>query len=112
MIGRLSKYFGTVGSDDKVSIEEKVTDADFLAAKALSKVEKLAAVAKGEVDAYRLALGARETRAVEKATEALSTLVAKAQEELGYGWTWLDDVKYSDWQREYLVPLAEQCLTT
>lgn len=100
MVGRLQKYFARVAEDEKLSVEEKVNDADFLAKKASAKVNKMREEILGEVEAYKVTLEGKEAEAVTKASEALSDLVAKAQEELGFGWTWLDDVRHSDWARK------------
>lgn len=103
MVGRLGKYFDRVASDDKLLPEDKVKDAEFLAAKATAKVRKMAADALAEVADYRQSFETKEASAVELATEAMTALVGKAQEELSFGWTWLDDVRHADWQRESLL---------
>lgn len=79
MVGRLGKYFSKVASDEKLSAQEKVDDAEFLATKATAKVGKMARDAFAEVADYRHSLKIREKAAVESASEALSALVTKAQ---------------------------------
>ncbi|KAL8279814.1 hypothetical protein RQP46_007664 [Phenoliferia psychrophenolica] len=107
MVGRLGKYFDRVAADDKLSTDEKVQDAEFLATKATAKVRKMAADALSEVADYRQSLANKEQAAVELSSEAMSALVSKAQEELSFGWTWLDDVRHSDWQRYHQLAKAE-----
>lgn len=33
----------------------------------------------------------------------LADIFLRSQEELGFGWTWLDGVRHSDWQRTFLL---------
>ncbi|KAM0747963.1 hypothetical protein T439DRAFT_87482 [Meredithblackwellia eburnea MCA 4105] len=107
VIGKLGKYFDKVSDDEKLSVEEKVEESDFLATKAIAKVQKLATDAKAEVAKYEETLEDKEKEAVTLAASALSTLVSKAQEELSFGWTWLDDVRHADWQRFHQLAKVE-----
>ncbi|KAK4700753.1 hypothetical protein P7C70_g5491, partial [Phenoliferia sp. Uapishka_3] len=107
MVGKLGKYFDKVERDEKLSTEEKVKDAEFLSVKASAKVKKMATDALAEVADYRHSLESREKAAVELASDALSALVSKAQEELSFGWTWLDDVRHADWQRYHQLAKAD-----
>ena len=79
MIGKIGKYFDRVAADEKLSTEEKVKDAEFLAAKATAKVRKMAGDALAEVADYRQSLANEETAAVGLASQAMSTLVSRAQ---------------------------------
>ncbi|GAA5950498.1 hypothetical protein JCM10213_003596 [Rhodosporidiobolus nylandii] len=110
MVGRLGKYFDRAAEDERLTVDEKVKDADFLCSKATLKVRKMADKVKVEVDEYRKELEGKETAAVEKAQQAVGELVAKAQSELGVGWTWLEDVTAKDWQRYHSLRKAEQNL--
>jgi hypothetical protein len=42
----------------------------------------------------------RELTSTEKAFKTVESFVGKAQQELGNGYAYLDDVTHSDWQRE------------
>ncbi|KAI5478945.1 putative transcription factor hoxa13 [Pseudohyphozyma bogoriensis] len=108
MVGKLSKYFTKVSGDEKLSTEEKVEESEFIARKAVAKVHKMVEDGLEEANAYRAALSSKEWTAVQKATDALTTLVGKAQEELGFGWTWLDDVTHKDWTRYHKLASAEK----
>lgn len=99
MVGRLGKYFARVAGDDKHSVDDKVRDADDLAAKAVVRVAKAAGAIELEVDEYRRELEEREEAAVWQAKKSVSDLVSKATDELGRGWTWLDGTGAKDWQR-------------
>ena len=105
--GRLSRYFAKVLEDDKTPIESKVADSDFLAKKALIKVKHLADQILAEAADYRKTLDDKEQHAVVQASSALIALVGKAQEEIGYGWTWFDGTTYKDWQRYHGLAKAQ-----
>ncbi|GAA5904800.1 hypothetical protein JCM8208_001358 [Rhodotorula glutinis] len=110
MVGRLGKYFARVASDDKHSVDDKVRDADDLAAKAVVRVAKAAGAIELEVDEYRRELEEREDAAVWQAKKSVSDLVSKATDELGRGWTWLDGTSAKDWQRYHGLRRAEENL--
>ncbi|GAA5907536.1 uncharacterized protein JCM6883_001237 [Sporobolomyces salmoneus] len=112
MVGKLGKYFNKVSGDDSASIEKKVDDSETLSSKALRRVEKMKQKVDAEIEQYRLDLVSKEEAAVEEAKKSITTLVAKAQEELGFGWTWLDDVTHKDWQRYHGLRKAEENLHT
>ncbi|KAM0786624.1 hypothetical protein ACM66B_002076 [Microbotryomycetes sp. NB124-2] len=99
MVSRFDKYFERAKSETTHSPEDKVAEAEVLGKQAVSKIRKLADNVIVEAQAYRDQLDKRETKATAQASEALDVLLAKAQEELAYGWTWLDDVTHKDWQR-------------
>lgn len=99
MIGRMGKFFARVAADSKLTVEEKVEDAEFLSTKAKEKVEKMAEKIRKEVEEYRTVQVEKEDRAVEEAKKAVTDLVNKAQSELGVGWTWLENVTAKDWAR-------------
>ncbi|GAA6021655.1 hypothetical protein JCM10207_008101 [Rhodosporidiobolus poonsookiae] len=110
MVGRLGRYFDRVAEDAKMSTEEKVEEADVIGKRAAERLENKAKAVKGEVEEYRAELEAKEKAAVEQAQQAVSALVAKAQSELGVGWTWLEDVTAKDWQRYHALRKADQNL--
>ncbi|KAK4048843.1 hypothetical protein OIO90_005651 [Microbotryomycetes sp. JL221] len=99
MIVRLDKYFERAQLETSHTPEQRVQESEFLGNKAVTKVKQMANNVVEEVATYRQRLDNSEHKAVERASEALDVLLAKAQEELGYGWTWLDDVSHKDWQR-------------
>lgn len=102
MVGRLGKYFARVqASLREEEVEAKVHEADALAAKATSRVRKAADAIKAEVLAYRVSLEKKEEQAVAEAEAAVTSLVDKAQSELGQGYTWLEGVTAKDWQRAF-----------
>ncbi|GAA6028542.1 hypothetical protein JCM8097_007272 [Rhodosporidiobolus ruineniae] len=113
MVGKLGKYFAKVQAEaeGKTPVEDKVKDADVLCDKATARVRKMAEAIKAEVEEYSGELEAKETTAVKKAQEAVSALVAKAQSELGVGYTWLDDVSPKDWQRYHALRKADENLS-
>ncbi|GAA5920497.1 hypothetical protein JCM1841_003517 [Sporobolomyces salmonicolor] len=110
MVGKLGKYFAKVAGDEKVEVEEKVKESEFLSEKARLKVKKMSEDVKHELEAYKLDLEAKEDKAVKQAQESVSALVSKAQEELGFGWTWFDGVTHKDWQRFHGLRKAEENL--
>ncbi|GAA5913983.1 hypothetical protein JCM5296_006720 [Sporobolomyces johnsonii] len=110
MVGKLGKYFAKVAGDEKVEVEEKVKESEFLSEKARLKVRKMSEDVKHELEAYKLDLAAKEDKAVKQAQESVSALVSKAQEELGFGWTWFDGVTHKDWQRFHGLRKAEENL--
>ncbi|GAA5985721.1 hypothetical protein JCM5350_007469 [Sporobolomyces pararoseus] len=112
MVGKLGRYFNKVSGDEKADVEEKVKEADKLSQKAQLRVEKTKRKAEEEIEQYKLNLKLKEEDAVEEAKKSVSTLVEKAQEELGFGWTWLDDVTHKDWQRYHGLRKAEENLHT
>ncbi|KAK4049527.1 hypothetical protein OIV83_004024 [Microbotryomycetes sp. JL201] len=99
MVARFEKYFERAKAETTHSPDKKIAEAELLGKQAIHKIRKLADNVILEVRAYRDQLDKRELRAASGASEALDALLAKAQEELGYGWTWLDDVSHKDWQR-------------
>lgn len=134
MVGKLGRYFNKVSGDDKTTLEKKVRDSDKLSEKARLRVEKMKSKVEAELEQYRLDMKLKEEAAVEEATKSVTALVAKAQvrlsssrryhayrlysanfdcgkqEELGFGWTWLDDVTHKDWQRYHGLRKAEENL--
>ncbi|GAA5960833.1 hypothetical protein JCM3765_000832 [Sporobolomyces pararoseus] len=112
MVGKLGRYFNKVSGNEKMSVEEKVKESDKLSQKAQIRVEKMKSKVEEEIEQYRLNLKLKEEGAVEEAKKSISSLVEKAQEELGFGWTWLDDVTHKDWQRYHGLRKAEENLHT
>lgn len=120
MLGRLSKYFQRAANDPAKTTEDKDQESSFLSGKAVEKVRgKLLKESLEKVDAFKEELREREIVAVQESIDRVRSLVGKAQvgprilfcrveidpsfaqEELGFGWTWLDDVRHSDWQRQW-----------
>lgn len=102
MLGKLGKYFSRLSSFDEKSeeeIKEKIEESEFISLKAISKVRKLGGDLLDEVEGYRVELERKELDAVRSAGEEVEKLVGKAQAELSFGWTWLDDVRVKDWDR-------------
>ncbi|GAA6019139.1 hypothetical protein JCM11491_002861 [Sporobolomyces phaffii] len=112
MVGKLGRYFNKVSSDDKTTTENKVKGSEKLSEKAKVRVNKMKQKVEDEIEQYRRSLIVKEEAAVDEAKTSLTTLVSKAQEELGFGWTWLDDVKHRDWQRYHGLRKAEENLHT
>ncbi|GAA5906187.1 hypothetical protein JCM6882_006071 [Rhodosporidiobolus microsporus] len=110
LVGRLGRFFEKVEREEGKDVEEKVKEAEVLCQKGEERMRAKAEAVKSEVEAYRAELGQREDAAVEKAAEAVAALVAKAQSELGVGWTWLEDVRPKDWQRYHSLRKAEDNL--
>ncbi|GAA6064561.1 hypothetical protein JCM10212_006207 [Sporobolomyces blumeae] len=110
MVGKLGRYFTKVSSDDKATVESKVDEAQALSEKAKVKVQKMRKEVEKEIEQYRVGLRAKEAKAVDEAKNSITALVGKAQEELGFGWTWLDDVTHKDWQRYHGLRKAEENL--
>ncbi|GAA5933436.1 uncharacterized protein JCM15063_001313 [Sporobolomyces koalae] len=110
MVGKLGRYFSKASADEKTSVEAKVAASDRLNEQARVKVDAMKVKIEEEMRQYRAGLVTREEKAVDEAKKSVSTLVAKAQEELGFGWTWLDDVTHKDWQRYHGLRKAEENL--
>lgn len=111
MLGRLTKYFERLASPASAgkSDEDKIIESNYLALKAVGKVRgKMLAESLAEVEQFRQELEQQEIMAVERASTTVKTLVSTAQEQLGFGWTWLDDVTHADWQRES-PPVPRAC---
>ncbi|GAA5824951.1 hypothetical protein JCM11251_006036 [Rhodosporidiobolus azoricus] len=110
LVGKLGRFFEKVEGDEKKSVEEKVEEAEVLCKKGEEKMRSKAEKVKIEIEEYRRELEEREQQAVKKAGEAVAALVAKAQSELGVGWTWLEDVRAKDWTRYHSLRKAEDNL--
>jgi len=93
--------------DERTDVERKVSDGNLIARKAIVKMADAADEFEDEVDAYARTHNVRELTSVEKAFKTIQTFVGKAQEELGNGYAWLDDVSPKDWTRYHTLAALE-----
>ena len=71
-----------------------------IARKASVKLADQAEELEDEVDSYLRTHSVRELTSTEKAFKTIEAFIGKAQQELGNGYAYLDDVTHADWQRE------------
>lgn len=86
--------------DERTSLEDKIADGQLIARRARSKLSEQAEDLEDELDSYLRTHNVREVTSVEKAFATISNFIGKAQDELGTGYAWLDDVTHEDWKRE------------
>jgi len=106
-IGRLEKYWEKANRDERTSKEDRIADGVLIARKASVKLADQAEELEDEVDSYLRTHSVRELTSTEKAFKTVESFVGKAQQELGNGYAYLDDVTHSDWQRYHTLGALE-----
>ena len=114
MLPASSPVWDKANRDERTSTENKISDGVLIARKAGSKLADQAEELEDEVDAYLRTHVVREVTSTEKAFKTVESFVGKAQDELGMGYAYLDDVTHADWQRKSFengIDLLQQKLT-
>jgi hypothetical protein len=99
LVNQLKRYLQKLEAEADQSTEERLADADLIKSKAAERIKSKAKIIADEMDEYGRAQWTKEQEAIDRAYQVVQALVAKAQGELGFGWTWLADVRVVDWQR-------------
>jgi phage host-nuclease inhibitor protein Gam len=122
LVNQLERYFQKLKNDGAGATEAGLADADRIKARAAERIKTKVQALLDEIDEYGREHWQKEQSAFDRAFEALEALVTKAQVrsllslghhafaldsdkrtrfqgELGFAWTWLEDVRVVDWTR-------------